>query len=114
MAANTSEVQDLLRRAMEALTRGDKTTARDLLTSVLEADDRNEQAWLWLSGAVDSPDEQRICLENVLTINPGSTAARQGLAYLAQQKAAAAAAAPAAPAEPVAVAAPPPPPAPEP
>ncbi|HMA35895.1 MAG TPA: zinc ribbon domain-containing protein [Chloroflexia bacterium] len=82
MAANSPDVQSLLRQSMEALTRGDKPTARDLLTSVLEMDDRNEQAWLWLSGAVDSPAEQRICLENVLTINPGSTAARQGLAYL--------------------------------
>jgi hypothetical protein len=72
---------------MDALTRGDKPLARDLLTTVLEMDDRNEQAWLWLSGAVDSPHEQRICLENVLTINPGSTAARQGLAYLEKQEA---------------------------
>jgi hypothetical protein len=81
----TPDVPALLRSAMSALTRGDKATARDLLTTVLEMDDRNEQAWLWLSGAVDSPSEQRICLENVLTINPASTAARQGLAYLSEQ-----------------------------
>lgn len=87
MAANPPDVHNLLHQAMDALTRGDKPLARDLLTSVLEMDDRNEQAWLWLSGAVDSPHEQRICLENVLTINPGSTAARQGLAYLEKQEA---------------------------
>src|SRR4051812_15160054 len=82
VAPHTPDVSTLLRQAMEALTRGDKPSARDLLTSVLELDDRNEQAWLWLSGAVDSPAKQRICLENVLTITPGSTAAKQGLAYL--------------------------------
>src|SRR5690349_1165453 len=87
MASNPPDVHNLLHQAMDALTRGDKPLARDLLTSVLEMDDRNEQAWLWLSGAVDSPHEQRICLENVLTINPGSTAARQGLAYLEKQEA---------------------------
>ena len=87
VAANTPDVPTLLRQAMDALTRGDKPSARDLLTSVLEVDDRNEQAWLWLSGAVDSPAEQRICLENVLLINPGSTAARQGVAYLDKQAA---------------------------
>src|SRR5689334_23944910 len=82
MASNPPDIHNLLHQAMDALTRGDKPLARDLLTSVLEVDDRNEQAWLWLSGAVDSPAEQRICLENVLTINPGSTAAKQGLVYL--------------------------------
>ncbi|HEX6607316.1 MAG TPA: zinc ribbon domain-containing protein [Chloroflexia bacterium] len=87
MASNPPDVHNLLHQAMDALTRGDKPLARDLLTTVLEMDDRNEQAWLWLSGAVDSPHEQRICLENVLTINPGSTAARQGLAYLEKQEA---------------------------
>ncbi len=87
VAANPPDVPTLLRQAMEALTHGDKPAARDLLTSVLEVDDRNEQAWLWLSGAVDSPAEQRICLENVLLINPGSTAARQGVAYLDKQAA---------------------------
>src|SRR6476469_3368712 len=87
VAPHTPDVSTLLHQAMEALTRGDKPSARDLLTSVLELDDRNEQAWLWLSGAVDSPAEQRICLENVLTINPGSTAAKQGLAYLEKQEA---------------------------
>src|SRR3954471_22500675 len=82
MAANTPDVHSLLEQGMDALRQGDKAQARDLLTTVLEMDDRNELAWLWLSGAVDSPAEQRICLENVLTINPGSTAARGGLAEL--------------------------------
>ena len=79
MASNPPDVHNLLHQAMDALTRGDKPLARDLLTTVLEMDDRNEQAWLWLSGAVDSPHEQRICLENVPTNNPGSTGGRQGL-----------------------------------
>jgi hypothetical protein len=39
-------------------------------------------AWLWLSTVTDNPDDQRICLENVLTINPSSALARDRLAAL--------------------------------
>ncbi len=96
MAAETPVLQNLLHEAMAALRRGDKVQARDLLTTILEVDDRNEPAWLWMSGAVDSPAEQRICLENVLLLNPGSTAARRGLEELERQEGAAPAGTPAA------------------
>jgi tetratricopeptide (TPR) repeat protein len=71
--------------------------ARASLLKALEADDRNESAWLWLSGVIGSPDERRICLENVLAINPDNTHARRGLELIeSQQPAAAPQAAPAA------------------
>jgi hypothetical protein len=63
-----------------AVKAGRKAEARHLLEMVLDADERNEQAWLWMSGVVDSDDERIVCLENVLTINPNNQAARQGLA----------------------------------
>jgi len=78
--ANETEVQQLIAEGSAALRHGDKSTARTLLTRALEQDDRNEQVWLWLSGAVDTPEEQRICLENVLVLNPASDIARRGLA----------------------------------
>jgi hypothetical protein len=34
---------------------------------------------------VDDPEDQQVALENVLDINPTNEAARQGLAWLAQQ-----------------------------
>jgi hypothetical protein len=58
---------------------GRKAEARRLLETVLDADQRNEQAWLWMSGVVDSDEERIVCLENVLTINPNNQAARKGL-----------------------------------
>ncbi len=107
--ANETEVQQLIAEGSAALRHGDKSTARTLLTRALEQDDRNEQVWLWLSGAVDTPEEQRICLENVLVLNPASDIARRGLALLDQQ------AATPAPAPPLVAALPtPPPPAPAP
>lgn len=65
-----------------ALTQGDKERARDLLLRVVELDERNEEAWLWLSGAVDDPDDQRTALENVIALNPQNQYALHGLDVL--------------------------------
>ncbi|MBE9514109.1 MAG: hypothetical protein IMY83_03650 [Chloroflexi bacterium] len=73
---------DLLKQGIAALNAGRKAEARNLLTQVVQQDDRNEIAWLWLSGAVDTDRERRICLENVLAINPNNRLARRGLESL--------------------------------
>jgi hypothetical protein len=73
---------DLLEQAITALKEGRKAAARRLLKLVLEQDQRNEMAWLWLSGVVDSDAERRICLENVLAINPNNGIAQRGLERL--------------------------------
>ncbi len=65
-----------------ALRNGNKELARDLLLQVVEADENVEEAWLWLSGAVDEPDDQRTALENVLALNPDNRYALEGIAYL--------------------------------
>jgi hypothetical protein len=65
-----------------ALRNGNKELARDLLLQVVEADENIEEAWLWLSGAVDEPDDQRTALENVLALNPDNRYALEGIAYL--------------------------------
>jgi hypothetical protein len=71
----------MLNKAIMAAKAGRKAEARQLLEAVLDTDERNERAWLWLSGVVDD-DERSICLENVLSINPDNQAARRGLAML--------------------------------
>lgn len=76
------DIQATLDQAILAAKAGRRADARRLLESVLEADERNEQAWLWLSGVVDDEEERIICLENVLIINPHNQAARKGLAAL--------------------------------
>lgn len=77
-------VQDLLRAGITAVKQGNRQQGRHLLEAVLEADGRNERAWLWLSGAVDTVEERQICLENVLAINPDNALAQKGLNKLAQ------------------------------
>lgn len=73
---------DLLNQSIAALKAGRKAEARALLAQLLQQDSGNEQAWLWLSGAVDNDEERRHCLERVLALNPGNEAARRGLARL--------------------------------
>jgi hypothetical protein len=70
---------ELLQQGIAALKAGQKVRARSLLEKVVQQDERHEIAWLWLSGAVDTDEERRRCLEKVLAINPNNSAARQGL-----------------------------------
>ncbi len=79
MAVN---VDAMLRAAVEAYRAGNKAAARALLDKVLEVDEYNENAWMWMSAAVDTPEEQRTCLENVLVINPKNEKARMGMKSL--------------------------------
>ncbi|MEI7645245.1 MAG: hypothetical protein WCJ55_13290 [Chloroflexales bacterium] len=65
-----------------ALTKGNKERALDLLMRVVSEDEEIPEAWLWLSGAVDDPDDQRTALENVLALDPNNPHARHGIAVL--------------------------------
>lgn len=76
---------NLLEQGISAALTGRREEARALIAQVVEADERNEQAWLWLSGLVEDPEEIRTCLENVLHINPDNVKAQQGLAWVEQQ-----------------------------
>lgn len=79
---------ELLRRGIAAAKAGRREEARQILLHIVELDERNEQAWLWLSGAVDGREDRRVCLENVLAINPNNAHAQQGLRHLNRQAAA--------------------------
>ena len=76
---------DLLQQGIAAARAGKREQARALLMQVVEADERNEQAWLWLAGVVDAPEDIRTCLQNVLDLNPTNQQAQQGLAWVEQR-----------------------------
>jgi hypothetical protein len=78
-----SEADRLLAQAVTSAQAGKREQAYNLLLDVVELDRYNEVAWLWLSTVTDSLDDQRVCLENVLTINPENALARQRLDSLA-------------------------------
>jgi WD40 repeat protein len=76
---NNSPLNKQLQAGIAAAKAGDKDTARQLLEGVLAADDRNELAWIWMASVVSTNRERRVCLENVLQINPANERARQAL-----------------------------------
>lgn len=78
------EIETRLERGIEAAQAGEWKRARDILTYVIQLDQYNEQAWLWLSSVVESTADKRVCLENVLFINPKNTHAAAGLQRLRQ------------------------------
>ena len=71
------KIKQLLREGIDAVRDGDKATARDRFEQVTELDENNERAWFYLAQVVDTDDEKRTCLKNVLVINPNNEKARQ-------------------------------------
>lgn len=49
------------------------------MLDVVEQDQTNEAAWFWLYQVFDQQDDKRICLENLITINPNNHWARAEL-----------------------------------
>lgn len=73
---------DLLRHAIELARAGKRDAARDVFLRVVEEEPRNELAWMWLAGLVDSLEDKIIACENVLTINPSNEKAHNYLVRL--------------------------------
>ena len=72
----TENVEQLLREGIAAARTGDKSTAKQKLQQVVALDPQNEKGWYWLASVVDTDDERRVCLGNVIVINPGNARAK--------------------------------------
>lgn len=75
-----------LEQGIAAAKRGQKEEARALFDQVLQADDRNERAWLWMSEVAGTTAEQIACVERALAINPSSSTAQLALKRLKETK----------------------------
>ena len=84
---NDLETRKLLVDGVQALLAGNRQQAQQLLLSYVDRDEMNEEAWLWLSGAVDELDDIETSLQNCLQINPNNARANQGLEWVEQQRA---------------------------
>ena len=82
-----TRIDELLREGIRSAREGDRTRARELLMRVVELDERQVRAWLWLSEVVDDEADRVLCLENVLAIDPRNQVARTGLRWLREQQA---------------------------
>jgi hypothetical protein len=75
-----------LSQGIAAAQAGHRTTARALLTKVLQTDDQHIDGWWWLGQVVDSLDDKTICLENVLALDPNHAEAQAELAWVQEQQ----------------------------
>lgn len=78
---------DTLQSAIAPIRSGDQGAGKLLLAEVIRDEPGNETAWLWTSSTVDSNQQRRERLEQVLGINPhNETARRGGLEALSQKQ----------------------------
>lgn len=75
-------MNQLTQDGIAALKAGEKERAQQLFVAALQEDDDDLQAWLWLSGAVESDVDRLECLEQVLRIDPAHVLASKGVAQL--------------------------------
>ncbi len=81
-----SDINVLLQQGIALAKAGRHEEAREMLLQVIDQDERNETAWLWISGVVDNDEDRGIALENVLQINPNNEWAKRGLQILGRPR----------------------------
>ena len=72
----------MLQDAIEAIRRGEKAKAKDLLTRLIKADQKNASYWVWMSAAVGTQKERVYALQTALRADPENAAAKRGLVLL--------------------------------
>ena len=82
MSDEHQDMRALLLRGIELARAGKKDDARAIFEQVLQADQYNEQAWLWMASVARSTAERREALEIALEINPQNQQARAALEHL--------------------------------
>ncbi|MBA3872116.1 MAG: hypothetical protein H0X30_23470 [Anaerolineae bacterium] len=70
---------DRLMDAVELVKSDHRREAINILRELIREDNDFEDAWLWMSVAVESLDQSSICLDNVLRVNPGNFNAASAL-----------------------------------
>lgn len=73
------EIDTMLQDAVEALRRGEKARAKEILTRLIKANQQDANYWVWMSAAVETTKERIYCLQTALKLDPGNGAAARGL-----------------------------------
>ena len=74
-----AESDTILQLGIEAAREGNREEARNLFSLLTRQDPSNVQAWLWLAGVADGPDQRRVALEHVVELDPSNEMALKGL-----------------------------------
>ncbi len=81
--------EDYFQSGKQAYTEGDHKRAHDLWREAATIDPYREKVWIALLRVLDHDDDRRVCLQNIIEINPGNAKARRQLDRLKQDAAAA-------------------------
>lgn len=85
MAASSRDDRvDRLLDAVELIKTGERDAALDVLRALIREDNDFEDAWMWMSVAVETLDQSSVCLDNVLRVNPHNQAAAGALHRIRQ------------------------------
>ncbi len=85
--SNSPNLDQLLQLGIRTAREGNRQSARMIFQQVLEADQNNERAWLWLASVADNSVDRRRFLETVLRLNPNNERARQYLTSMETNRA---------------------------
>jgi len=80
--SESKNIQELLKQGIEAARAGQKAEARKFFEQAVDLDDQNEKSWMWLASVMDTDEEKRLCLSNVLLLNPLNERAQKAMAQL--------------------------------
>jgi tetratricopeptide (TPR) repeat protein len=79
--SRAGRLQEWFEAGVAAAQAGRLQQARSHLRRVTVNDPQNEEAWLWLAGAADDPQETLACLAQALTINPKNEHAKAAIRW---------------------------------
>jgi hypothetical protein len=74
-----AESDTILQLGIDAAREGNREEARNLFGLLTRQEPDNLQAWLWLAGVADGPEERRAALERVVELDPTNEMAIKGL-----------------------------------
>ena len=77
--SQTPNKEQLYRMAVEAFKNGQKQPARMMFQQILQIDNRNTRAMMWLAKIASSPQERATWLKRVLKLDPKNAEAKKAL-----------------------------------
>lgn len=83
---NVPNLEQLMQLGIQTAKQGNKENARMIFQQVLDADNKNERAWLWMAAVAETPMDRMRFLNTVLSINPTNPTALRELKQLKQRQ----------------------------
>ena len=74
-----------LKEAIKLIKSGHKQEGKEILLQILNENENNDVAWVWLTATVETDEMRLECLEEALKINPDNATAQRGYKKITQR-----------------------------